>query len=393
MKPAVFFLLLILTFGLSSQSRFDITFECEGKNRTFIAVKPTGVMPEGGYPVVFMFHGTSGDGEKFYNISGWKEEGEKEKFISVFPTSLEYCVLSNETGNPVKTTKWNCGDLLDSKCPDLSQDFKDDVLFVRKMVDTLTARFDINPAKNFASGFSNGCVFVNKLAVDAPDIFSAVAGSGGLFNVLDSITPVLKIPIWNMAGTLDDRFTSAVGISPLPFGGDSIIFILQKPTKSILDIEGLTFEYTKNLTPITNSFIFNTPKPGQKPNTYIFTLVKNMTHQYPNKVNYPLSAAEIFWKFFNQIAPTSSNDIPVTDNKINIYPNPSNDKMTIELLNLELGKPYNITVYNILGQPILSRRELKQNTLQICKNEVGSGVFFMLVHQGVYTQTKKIVFE
>lgn len=393
MKQSVIFLLLVLALSLTSQTRFDITFECEGKDRTFIAVKPTGVMPARGYPVVFMFHGTSGDGDKFYNNSGWKEEGEKGKFITVFPTSLEYCVLSNETGNPIKTTKWNCGDLLDSKCPDLNQDFKDDVRFVRKMVDTLTARFDINPERIFASGFSNGCVFVNKLAVDAPDIFSAVAGSGGLFNVLDSITPVLNIPIWNMAGTLDDRFTSAIGISPLPFGGDSIINILQNSTKRILDIEGLTFEYKKNLTPITNSFIFNTPKPGQKPNTYIFTLVKNMTHQYPNKVNYPLSAAEIFWKFFNQIVPTSINDISVTDNKINIYPNPSNDKMTIELLNLELDKSYNITVYNILGQPILSRHELKQNTLLIYKNEVGSGVFFMQVQQGVYTRTKKIVFE
>jgi hypothetical protein len=28
-------------------------------------------------PVVFMLHGTSGGGEKFYNISGWKEVGTK----------------------------------------------------------------------------------------------------------------------------------------------------------------------------------------------------------------------------------------------------------------------------------------------------------------------------
>ena len=27
-------------------------------------------------PVAFMFHGTGGDGEKFYNISGWKEKAD-----------------------------------------------------------------------------------------------------------------------------------------------------------------------------------------------------------------------------------------------------------------------------------------------------------------------------
>ncbi|MBL7975302.1 MAG: hypothetical protein JNJ85_10340, partial [Candidatus Kapabacteria bacterium] len=43
----------------------------EGRVRECIVVRPSGAVPAGGYPMVFMVHGTGGDGEKFYNISGW----------------------------------------------------------------------------------------------------------------------------------------------------------------------------------------------------------------------------------------------------------------------------------------------------------------------------------
>ncbi len=61
-----------------AQIRTDFTLKLDGADREYIVVKPSGVVPPGGYPVVFMFHGTSGDGEQFYNTSRWKEKGEKE---------------------------------------------------------------------------------------------------------------------------------------------------------------------------------------------------------------------------------------------------------------------------------------------------------------------------
>lgn len=86
--------------NIFAQIRRDFTVNFEGVNREFIVVRPSGVVPAGGYPVVFMLHGTSGDGEKFYQGSGWKEKGEAEKFIrffhrrcgivfSIFPTRIQ----------------------------------------------------------------------------------------------------------------------------------------------------------------------------------------------------------------------------------------------------------------------------------------------------------------
>ncbi|MFZ1255451.1 MAG: hypothetical protein WAR77_03820, partial [Saprospiraceae bacterium] len=83
-------LLLIFLIDLQSQQRYDIQFMLDGHVRECIIVKPSTAPPVGGYPVVFMLHGTSGDGEKFYNISGWKELGQAENFITVFPSSLSW---------------------------------------------------------------------------------------------------------------------------------------------------------------------------------------------------------------------------------------------------------------------------------------------------------------
>ncbi|MBK6821839.1 MAG: hypothetical protein IPO72_00480 [Saprospiraceae bacterium] len=72
--------------SLFAQTRYDINLISEGRLRECIVVKPSTSPPIGGYPIVFMLHGTSQDGELFYDNSGWKELGEQENFITVFLT-------------------------------------------------------------------------------------------------------------------------------------------------------------------------------------------------------------------------------------------------------------------------------------------------------------------
>ncbi len=134
-----FLLLMLVLTSLQTaflQSRVDFKFIFDGVNREFIISKPSGPVPAGGYPIVMMLHGTTGDGERFYLSSGWKELGESEKFISVFPSSLAYCYVG-DLGFNVTNTKWNNGDLQSNKCRNQVQDFKDDVKFLRKVLDTL----------------------------------------------------------------------------------------------------------------------------------------------------------------------------------------------------------------------------------------------------------------
>ncbi|MBL7814046.1 MAG: T9SS type A sorting domain-containing protein [Saprospiraceae bacterium] len=384
--------------GLLAQ-RFDVKFTFDGADREFIVVKPTGAVPAGGYPVVFMFHGSSGDGEQFYNISKWKERGEIEKFITVFPTALKYCVLNFPNNNPVVITKWNNGNLIEEKCPNVTQVFKDDVKFIRKMVDTIKATFNVNPKKVFAAGFSNGGAMVAKLAMDASDIFAAVAQNGSMMNSLDSTKPTRTIPIWSMVGTLDDRFTSQMGIPEIPFGGDSVLSYMRGGINRYLVCESLSQTYTKSNTARTNTFLFTQPLAGNT-NRYIFTLVKGLAHEYPNGINDPIIAADLQWEFFKQSVATDVKEVQLSENEVKIYPNPSGDRMTIDWLVNVIAKneategvALEAKVYNTLGQQVYAARSEGHSSFILEKNKIGTGFFILKVNQGEKFVTKRIVFE
>lgn len=120
-------ILLIAILQSNSQRRFDVQFMVDGRMRESIIVLPSTAPPSGGYPVVFMLHGTSGDGLKFYNISGWKELGEEENFITVFPSALSWCFV--EDGIEKHLTRWVNGTVLDHPCSGPPQEYVDDVNF------------------------------------------------------------------------------------------------------------------------------------------------------------------------------------------------------------------------------------------------------------------------
>ncbi|MBK8416603.1 MAG: hypothetical protein IPL22_20095 [Bacteroidetes bacterium] len=66
---------------------------------------------------------------------------------------------------------------------------------------------------------------IHKLAIDAGEVFAAVAGTSAPLMVGDSARPINRIPVWFMVGTLDDRFI-VPPFTELPYGGDSILTYL-----------------------------------------------------------------------------------------------------------------------------------------------------------------------
>ncbi len=373
-----FLLLLSLVTGIGldidAQTRHDFTMLVDDKLREYIVVKPSGAAPAEGYPVVFMFHGTSGTGEVFYSISGWKEKGQQEKFITVFPTSLTYCILNFPNNNPAFLTRWVTGDLLNDKCPNLNQDFKDDVKFVRRIVDTLKTKFVVNPNKVFAAGFSNGCSFTHKLALEASDVFSACAGVGAILFPTDSLRAARSIPFWNIIGTADDRFTTPAGVSTLPFNDSLLLYMnlyINRTTKC-LDLRN---EYIKTSTQNSITYSYTKPSAGSHRGKFQLTFVKNMPHIYPNSVNFPFSATNFFWDFFNESTLSKTVDGQFEKFKTTISPNPANDDISITS-NAEINS---ISVYSINGQLIRQFDNIKSNSKSIDVENMPQGLYIFQI--------------
>lgn len=383
MIKIIFILVALFTTSLVQAQRLNMTMELEGHIRSFIVVVPTGVAPAGGFPVVFMLHGTSGDGEKFFNISGWKELVQPQKLIAVFPSSLEWCVNDDNGPGTNRTTKWVNGDLLDQACP--GQTFVDDVRFFRKMVDTLQTFALINTRRVFASGFSNGGLMTSKLAVDASDVFAAVAASAGPLHALDSLMPTKSIPTWFTIGSKDDRFTGPAGVAEIPLN-DSCLLYMGGMINRYLGAYGLTYDYTRSETPLTLTYTFKTPQVGASPALFIATLVKGLFHQYPNGENFPIKAADVFWEFFNTVSGPTSVEGDEGTTTWTLYPNPAHTSLSIATSERELGS--DVVVVNALGVAVATAR-VQSPHVDINIGELPSGVYYARI--GTSTQTFHIV--
>lgn len=326
MKHALFLVILALSATTAlSQQRVNVTMNVDSVDRYFIVVRPSGTMPAAGYPLVFMFHGTSGDGEKFYNISGWKEKAQQETFIAVFPSSLEYCI--EEDGSRHRTTKWNNGDLQSVACP--GQNIRDDVFFVRRMIDTIAAMVQIDRSRIYASGFSNGGVFTSKLAVEMSDVFAALTASAGPLDELDSATAARNIPFMFTIGLNDDRLLTAAGVTSIPFNDTAFRYMRSIIVRYLGAFRmGSTFESTS--TPMTITQTYTTLLASGAQPYFSATFVKDLDHQYPNGSNHPLVAANIFWEFYRRSALSSIVPERGTSTRVvTIAPNPARGRVRV----------------------------------------------------------------
>ena len=79
---------------------------------------------------------------------------------------------------------------------------------------------------------------------------------------------------------------------------------------------------------------------------------------------------------------TGLNQITVTANEINIYPNPFNDKITI----ISTGEKQSIEIFNVLGTLIYTA-PVENGKIEIDLSQNASGIYFVKME----TITKKII--
>ena len=374
--------LLSISVAVYGQTRLDARIEVDSVMREFIVSVPSGAVPAGGYPLVFMFHGTSQNGEIFYQESQWKEKGESEKFITVFPTALKYCLV--EDGQQRTTTKWHNGEAEELSCP--GQYMKSDIRFVRAMLDSIMGRFTVNKKRLYASGFSNGMGFASKVAVEMSDVFAAVAGCGSVLSEGDSAKPKRNIPIWAVVGTLDDKWLKAfegLGLKEFPFNDTSFAYF-SRPIHRYLGAFNLADTYSRTETGRTITYRYSTPASGEPASEFRFTLVNNMFHVYPNGNNNPIVAADIFWDFFTQFtSPTGIHDNLAQPGSVTLYPNPARD-----VLHVAGAGGATLVLRNLLGQEVL--RSTVENTASIRLPRLSGGIYSAEIVTGT-TRTARMI--
>lgn len=294
--------------------------EVDGVQREFIVYRPENLSATAEVPVVFVFHGTSGTGEKFYNTTNWKKTADAEGFMTVYPTALKYHVFSEEkvmdgavrSNVSQYTTKWNAYELpslLDPEYPD--QTPADDVAFTRAIVDFINENYATDEARFYATGFSNGGQFVTRLAVEMTDVFAAFApaGAGIIYDQVlaaletDPIADFEPRPVLQTVGEEDPKLTFYLGVPALNMGESAAVDgdpVKDDFISGFLELEHLkdagTYEVKNNVAHFGYEQRLNSTEDG----SYDLLIMPGMGHTYPNGKNYPVDIVKILWPFFSE---------------------------------------------------------------------------------------------
>ena len=154
--------------------------------------------------------------------------------------------------------------------------------------------------------------------------------------------------------------TTPLGWPEVPLN-DSALGVFGGMMRRYVGTFGLSEVYTEIPTPITLTYRFVTPQPGASATEFNFTVIKDMTHMYPNGTNYPISAAQQFWTFFkrNPLVLTDVRDVPAPQ-RLSVYPNPASHWLVVEG-----SGDITLNLYSLLGQRVFSTRAARGESIRL----------------------------
>ncbi|MFV0373780.1 alpha/beta hydrolase family esterase [Microbacterium sp.] len=160
-------------------------------------------------PLVVDLHGSNANGGMQAQISDLAAIADKERFITVNPTGA----IAFEHTLPGGNWAWNVPGVPLTSGTYPPEGSRDDVAFLRAVVEQVDAAGCVNDRRVYATGFSGGGRMASALACEASDVFAAIAPVAGLRagtpNVEDLTGPV--------PGSCDPEYPVAVAT----FHGDA----------------------------------------------------------------------------------------------------------------------------------------------------------------------------
>ena len=173
----------------------------QGRTRTYRVFVPSTYTPGTPAPLVLGLHGGFGSGEQFERDNGLDAALTERGMLGVFPDGVHGPVWGVRT--------WNAGN-----CCAYSQAAGiDDVGFLGALVAKVRRRYDVDAARVYAIGHSNGAMMSYRLACELPGTFAAIAAVEGAIDDTHPCRPRHRMNVLIIHGKLDRNvpFDGGVG--------------------------------------------------------------------------------------------------------------------------------------------------------------------------------------
>jgi polyhydroxybutyrate depolymerase len=327
-------------------------------------------------PLVFNLHGYTSNAlqQEFY--SGMNAIADTAGFILVFPDGLN--------------NSWNSG----FQPPYYGG--TDDVSFLSVLIDSLQASYNIDPARVYSCGMSNGGFMSYRLACDLEDRIAAIASVTGSMTTLqlNNCQCTRPVPVFEIHGTADA--TVPYLTSGLSMGIDSVMGYWSAQNNCTAPIQ---YDTLPNVSIIDLSTVTTQTHGGCDANSEVLLYkIENGGHTWPGAVfqipgavtNQDINASLEIWKFFSRFVhpnpvltgrrqPTAAS-VPV------VAPQPSHD--WIHIMHLPLGSA--ISAFDMQGRR-LGHWPSSETELDIDASTWPAGMYWIGVQQEGRSQVLKVV--
>lgn len=361
MKTRKLLLITILTiiFGGNCFAQIQ-NFEWQGMQRQYLVKTPENYES---LPVLFFLHGLGDNINHVNSEHNFQQVANKYNWMVVIPQAI----------NEGNGSMWNAA-LMNSTI--------DDSGFLMALLDSLAVQYPINQDSVFFTGFSMGGFMSHRMAIEHGDRINAAAPVSGLITyAMANQAAVAPVRMLHIHGTNDnvvgyDGYSQYFG-SNLGLGVDAIL------------------DYWKNANGCTDEPVIDTlpdtHNDGLRFVEYIYSGTKELrflkviggTHSwYRNANQHDIDYITYIHDFFT--GKLSYDKVHnTTTGSLNVYPNPTNGKIKIEL-----DSPTTIEVIDIKGNTILYK-QFDAGIANLDLQGVENGIYFVKGN-GL---TEKIVLE
>ncbi len=213
-----------------------------------------------------------------------------------------------------------------------------DVGFVATLIDTIYSRYNINRAKVYAAGLSNGGFMSYVLGARLSNKIAAVASvSGGIApTVFDTLAPARPIPTLEMHGTQDVLVPHNGGNGQFPsVHTDSVFYFWGNNNLCNLVIDTTTLA-NPNMSDGSSIQLYEFIDESCEFNSRLYRIIGGVHLDWPGPssgANMDINAGVVIWNFFNQF---ELNDITAVADPdsihtpfISVFPQPAVSQVTI----------------------------------------------------------------
>lgn len=335
MRKALVLALLIPFLG---QAQETVNWTYDGLARKYLKYVPPlydGTEP---VPVVFAFHGLGDTMGNFYNV-GFSTIADTANFIYIVPEALVDAFTNS--------TAWNSGaGVILYPNSDI-----DDIGMVNALLDTLIANYNIDQERVYATGFSMGGFFTNRIGCELTDRFEAIASVAGTIGNGITCSPSEKLRVCHFHGTADANVGYGVdggGVGDNGFGNNvNDWFQFWQGNNECVGADAIGALPDVANDGYTVQYRWHSPCGDGSEVVHYKVIGADHVWLFPNNDIY---YTEEIWRFFNGWGPDNVGGVGIERPQLefSIGPNPTNGHINIR----SVEKIRSVEVMNVEGQVV-----------------------------------------